>query len=265
MQKQHLQDCEAIFQKCNILCQNCVDSAQKHSILPMKNGKQKTATKTNYEKNQDQLTPLQRLNKCQTAQALLGYAKEYEAIAETQLERVETYHIAVSYIEQNCDGVVAAEARRQLEHEWMRVLLQTHDALPNLVKIIEDIVDDRALAKTLGLGLNVFKENTYNQVEQMLRFLDRKRNLKELYESVETALGLVSDKSKEMARIRYIEHKSAAEAAAELGLGQRTVQRRTERLLDEMRSLAFVCNIEPEKLLWSLGRDEPWMLKWFRM
>lgn len=265
MQKQQKLHFEEVFTKCNNLCKNCSNYTLKHTILPMKNGKQVFSENKNKTRNITQNAANAANFKCGVLSQLFACARKFEKEAATQFDRVEPFHVAVRALEQNCGGKIASSARDALEHEWMRVLLYTHDALPNLIKILEDIIDDRALAKTLGLGLNIFKESTYDQVEQMLKMLERKRNLNELYFAVEDMIACLSDKSKKMIEIRFLERKSAAEAAEMLGLNERTVQRRTERLLDEMTFLAPKYSLTADELLFRLGNKEPWMLNWFRL
>lgn len=257
---------DLIFEKCKKICENCVNSCKKTPISNEKIGKFKICkNKFNNAEIEKKLTNRQQFDNCECAKMLFGFARKIGEASVSQFERVKLFHVVVAFLEENCDGVVSKEARRILEHEWMRVLLNTYDALPNLVHLIEGIIDDRAYARTLGLGLNVFKENTYSQVEQILKFLERKRNLIELYDLLKNAMGLLSEKSKQMAKIRFFEHKSAQVSALELGLGSRTVQRRTERLLDEMRALSHRFGFDANILLWKLGDKEPWMLNWFRL
>ena len=268
MHKNRNLDFENVLAECNFLCSKCDNSLQKQTILPMKNGNVsnfQSLDKLSKVKPFGLNTSALRFNDCQAANALFDCARNLASISNSQFERVENFHVAVSCIEENCSGPVASEARRLLEHEWARVLLFTHNALPNLSKILGDIVDDRALARTIGLGLNVFKENTFTQVEQMLNFIERRRSLNALYNLVNDCLDELSAKSKETANLRFFKRKSAAQAATLLNVSLRTVQRRTERLLDEMRAVMPSHGLDINKLLWWLGKSEPWVLEWFRL
>ena len=249
-------DFDKIFDSCAEICQNCTNCAHKCSILPPKS--------TSLNKIRQTMSSFDKLCPCKTMMLLSRAGKINNMTTQTNFERVKFFYATKLFLKEHCSGDVAKIYEKKIDREWAQVVLFTYMALPNICKIIEDVIDQKALARSLNLGLNVEHENTFKQVNNMLDFLDRKTRMTNLHVRATRAISELPAKLKETAEMRYFERKSALEMAEKLQISLRTAQRRTEKLLDEFVPLLKKYGLDSKHLLFEIGRTEPWMLQWFK-
>lgn len=248
-------DYDNIFDGCTQFCQNCPKCIHKTPILPSKSAFG--------DKNRQNLPNGMYL--CRTMMLLSEVSKYHNITYKNQFDRVVFYYVVRQFLREHCDGQPVKDYEKHISREWAQVVLYVYSALPNICKMIEDVVDERALARSLDLGLNRFNQNTYTQVNNILEFLDRKNRMTNLHIRASRAIAELPPKLKETAEIRFFERKSTAEAAEKLQISLRTVQRRTEKLLDEFVPLMKKYGLDDRNLLFEVGKFEPWMLEWFRL
>ena len=256
MEKAICKDYDNVFNTCIGICQNCPYCLQKYPISPSK------PTKTN--KNVQNVTKFYDRCPCKIASILAQTAKTNSALAKTNFERVKFFYVVQLFLEQNCAGKMLEAYTHKMEHEWAQVVLSTYNTIPNICKMIEGLVDELALARSLDLGLNKHNQNTFKQVDNILTYLDRKQRMENMHIKASRAFAELSKKSKEILEMRFFERKTALEAAEKLQITLRSSQRRTEKALDEFVPLMKNFGLDAKNILFEIGKFEPWMLEWFR-
>lgn len=253
-------DYEYLFEGCRNFCQNCSFCRQNNIFSPQK------STFCGGDKFEKYTPKVDQKHLCPCVRAVLEAGRANAKFVPTQFERVKFFHIGAAFLRGVCEGAGSEVYHKILREEWARVLLYTYRAMPNLVKVIEGIVDEKAHNKTCGFGLNAQNENTYTQTDRILFYLHRKHNLVAIHARVRAAVRELSAPSRELAKIKFFDQKSTVETAKRLGLAVRTVQRRAQKCCEEFVPLAEKYGLLPDNMLYALGEGgESWALDWFRL
>ena len=257
MEKILSSDFDQVFCAGKEFCQNCTKCAKKYLNY------NKNLSITN--KNLHNETKCDNDNKCKTLQLFCEVAAVNNQTYRTQLERVRYYRAVGQFLGENCGGSLSKKYARRYGREWAQVALYTYEALPNICRMIETVVDERAGARSQNYGLNIYNENTLAQANTIISLLDRKTRMINMHIRVKRALADLPEKLLETAKIRYFERKNVPEMAKELNLSNRTCQRRTEQLLDEFVPLLDKYGLNATSILEDVAQFEPWMMEWFRL
>ena len=202
---------------------------------------------------------------CDTMLLLSQIASINLLSSTSQFERIKYYFDIKSFFDECCLGNLGKNYSKKFDREWAQVVLYTYNSVPNICKMIEDVVDERALARSLSFGLNVYNENTFAQAETILNFIDRKTKLVNFYVRAKRAVDELDAKLFETAKIRFFERKNVVQMSEKLKVSVRTCQRRTEKLLDDFSLIMKRYGLDAQSLYFDIGKTEPWMLEWFRL
>ena len=250
-------DRDRIFDSCDNFCQNCKNCANFNEIFAKK--------VANLPKEQQSQVVFESGNPCKTLMLLSEVAKLNMLTIGTQFERVIFFYQIREFLSKTCGCSLVLNYNRRYMREWAQVLLYTYNSIPNICKIIEDVVDERAMARSMNFGLNIHNENTFDQMDNIINLLDRKTRLINLHVKVKRAVMQLSGKMLETAKIRYFERKNPTMMAQKLNVSVRTCQRRIEQLLDCFCDLMPKYGIDCDDVLFEVGRFDPWLLEWFRL
>lgn len=142
---------------------------------------------------------------------------------------------------------------------WVKTLLSIHDAIPNIIKIIDKIITTKATSAIDGSAIfGDYKHGTYNQIEQVIDLQERKLSLINIYTIIETMVSVLSKKQKEFVRLKFYKHKTVQYIAEELEIDERTAFRWSNNILSK---LVNYCESNNWSVMFfnSQTKDEPWI------
>ena len=142
---------------------------------------------------------------------------------------------------------------------WVKTLISVHDAIPNIIKLIDKIITTKATSAIDGSSIfGDYKHGTYNQIEQVIDLQQRKLSLINIFKIIETMVQSLSKKHQEFVNLKFYKHKTVQYIAEELEIDERTAFRWSNNILSK---LVEYC----EKNNWgtmffnSQTQDEPWI------
>ena len=108
----------------------------------------------------------------------------------------------------------------------IKTLICVHDYLPNIIKVVDDTIAARASSATDGSFIfGDLSGGTFGQIEKVLNLSERKISLVNLYCLINTMVGSLADKYKQVVKLKFYKHKKTEYLAEEFGVDERTIYR----------------------------------------
>lgn len=118
---------------------------------------------------------------------------------------------------------------------YIKALLQIYKTLPNIISIIDKIVERKAssLIPASSIYGNTYS-NTINQINKVLDMTARKDKLVNLYVLIEEMLNNLPSKDKTFAKLKFIQKNSTQDIIKELKIAERTVYRNSKLIIEKI-------------------------------
>lgn len=142
---------------------------------------------------------------------------------------------------------------------WVKTLISVHDVLPNIIKLIDKMVEANAASATNGSAIfGDHRYGTFGQVQQILDMEERKLSLINLYKLIEEMTRSLPQKYAEFLNLKFYKHKKMQYIAEELEIDERTAFRWSHSVIN---LLVEFCekNNWTEMFFMSQTHHEPWL------
>ncbi len=143
---------------------------------------------------------------------------------------------------------------------WIKTLLYVHNAIPNIIKLIDKMVSIKASSPYSGSYIfGDYKNGTYGQVQEILNIENRKLSLINLYSMIDELTKHVPEKYKAFLEMKFFKRKKISYVAEELEITERTAFRWVNSILEILYNYCLVNNWSVSFFESQVAR-EPWIL-----
>lgn len=144
-------------------------------------------------------------------------------------------------------------------YAWVKTLVCVHDALPNIIKLIDKMVTAKASNPAAGSAIfGDYKHGTFNQIQEVLDMQERKLSLINVYTIIETMVQSLSDEHREFVRLKYYKRKTMQYISQALEIDERTAFRWSNTVLNKLVDFCIKNNWS-EIFFISQTKGEPWI------
>ncbi len=150
----------------------------------------------------------------------------------------------------------------QIKHlAIIKTLLNVHDNLPNIIKVVDTIIAQKASSPLDGSFIfGDLSGGTYSQMQSVIDLSDRKVSLINLYCLIDTMVASLPHKLQEVVKLKFYKHKRTSYLSEEFDVDERTVFRWANDALLQLLDFCKTSNWSIEFLLCQMER-EGWMLE----
>lgn len=163
----------------------------------------------------------------------------------------------------NYDEKLLSIAYKSELNIYIKVLLEAYKSLPNIINIIDRIIEKRAssiMPVTTIYGSNYF--NTFSEMNKVIDLTDRKDKLLNLFVIIENLLDSLNDNDRKIAVLKFVQKNTTEEIAKEMKTTDRTIYRRTNKIIEKLAIYMLKQNWTSEFLKSQIG-NEPWIKELF--
>lgn len=142
---------------------------------------------------------------------------------------------------------------------WVKTLISVHDAIPNIIKLIDKMVAAKAASAIEGSSIfGDYQHGTFNQVEKLLDMQERKLSLLNVYAIIENMVASLPKKYREFVSLKYYKHKKMQYVSDSLEIDERTAFRWSNLILNKLVEFCEKNNWT-EIFFISQTKSEPWI------
>lgn len=143
---------------------------------------------------------------------------------------------------------------------WVKTLLSIYGSIPNIIKIIDQIIDNQA-ANPFGMS-GFDSTNSFGQFERVIDFCERKNKLINIYLLIKKMIqGLDKDELK-LVELKFVNKVTVEAVAGKFDINLRTVYRRIDAVVKKLASSALTRGWSTMFIAHQLA-DEPWVAEQF--
>lgn len=141
---------------------------------------------------------------------------------------------------------------------YIKALLEIYKSLPNIIGIIDKIIENKA---SIISPYNIYGNSylaTYKDIDRLIDMGERKNKLLNLYVIIETLLDSLNDDDRKIAVLKFVQKNTSKEISKEINTTERTVFRKANNVIDKLTSFAIQKNWTASFLKNQIG-NEPWI------
>lgn len=143
---------------------------------------------------------------------------------------------------------------------WVKTLLSIYGSIPNIIKIIDQIISNQA-SNPFGIS-GCHSANTFDQFERVIDFCERKNKLINIYVLIQKMIeGLSSDDLK-LVELKFVNKVTAEAIAGKFDINLRTVYRRIEAVVKKLATESLARGWTTLFISHQLS-NEPWVSEQF--
>ena len=146
---------------------------------------------------------------------------------------------------------------------YARVLLDTYRTIPNVIKILDNIIQSRA-STISPIGPTGFSYNAFDEVEKVISLTERKEKLLNLYIISKKMLDSLSPADKDFAVKKFIQKHNSDDLATILNLNKRNIFRKSNSVITKLCYYLLSQNWTADFLEMQIGDNEPWIKDLFK-
>ena len=145
---------------------------------------------------------------------------------------------------------------------YAKTLLIIYPTIPNIIKIVDSMVEKRASSSISLSSIYSGTDYTYKQMEKMIDLTERKCKLLNIFSLIKELLEPMSTLDYEVVNLKFFRRKKIADIAESLSIDERSVYRRINKILD---SIVKHCNLNLITLstIEGLVKGEGWIKEIF--
>ena len=142
---------------------------------------------------------------------------------------------------------------------YIKVLLEAYKSLPNIINIIDRIIEKRAstIPMTSIYGNSYY--STYTEMNKMINLGARKDKLLNLYVIIENMLDSLDDKDRKIAVLKFVQKNTTEEIAKETNIAERTIYRQVKKIIEKLGVYMLSQNWDTDFIKKQIGQNEPWL------
>lgn len=140
---------------------------------------------------------------------------------------------------------------------YVKTLLEAYRTLPNVIKILDQIIEKRASSAMLACS-GIFS-NTYDEIEKVIELSERKDKLLNLYIITDNMLKMLSEKQKQFAIMKFVKKRNIDAIAEELNITKRNVYRNANNLIKQLCIKMLERKWDSEFISLQIGKNEVWL------
>lgn len=147
------------------------------------------------------------------------------------------------------------EAQKTQLNIYVKTLLEAYRTLPNVIKILDQIIESRASNAMLG-GLF---SSTYDEIEKVIELGERKDKLLNLYYIADNMLKMLTEKQRNFVEMKFIKKRSIESIAEELGITKRNVYRNANNIIKTLCIKMLEKKWDSKFINFQIGENERWL------
>ena len=146
---------------------------------------------------------------------------------------------------------------------YARVLLDAFRTIPNVVKILDSVIESRATTIS-PLGPTGFSCNAFDDVDKIISLTERKEKLLNLYLISKKMIKSLSIEDQKFLVKKFIQRRNSDDLAIELNLNKRNIFRKSNSIITKLCYYLISQNWNADFLEMQIGEDEPWLKDLFK-
>lgn len=146
----------------------------------------------------------------------------------------------------------------EVQKLWIKTLLSVYPNLKNVLKILDQIIKNRAINPHLSSF-----STTYEQIERIIDFVDRKNKLLNLTILIKKLIEGLDDNDKNLIKMRFIHSYTVEKIAEKFGFTARNVFKRINKTIEKMVQKLNLMRLS-SKFIQSQLDGEDWILDRFK-
>lgn len=141
---------------------------------------------------------------------------------------------------------------------YAKALFVIYPTLPNIISIVDGIVEKRASTSISMSSIYSGASHTYKQIEKMIDMTERKCKLLNILTLVKEFLVALNERDYELVDMRFFRRKKISEISERLNIDERTIFRRLNKVLV---SVVKYCNLNliTLEMIESMVKGEGWI------
>lgn len=148
------------------------------------------------------------------------------------------------------------EAQKTKLNIYVKTLLEAYRTLPNVIKILDQIIESRASNAMLSGGLF---SSTYDEIDKVIELSERKDKLLNLYVICDNMLRMLPEKQRKFAIMKFVKKRSIESIAEELGTTKRSVYRSANNIIKLLCIKLLERNWDTKFIEFQIGENEHWL------
>lgn len=160
--------------------------------------------------------------------------------------------------EKNLENQLLTEAKNSDLFAYIKVLLRAYKSIPNIISILDKIIEKRATTIIPTSSIYGGKFSTYGEIDHVINLADRKDKLINLYVMTGEMLSCLENQDKKLLTLKYVKMLTSEEIASALNITERTIFRRVNSALNKLAISLLKKNWTSQFIKSQMG-DEPWL------
>lgn len=148
------------------------------------------------------------------------------------------------------------EAQKTKLNIYVKTLLEAYRTLPNVIKILDQIIESRASNAMLQSGLF---SSTYDEIEKVIELGERKDKLLNLYVITENMLKMLTEKQRKFVEMKFIKKRNIDAIAEELKINKRNVYRNANNIIKILCIKLLEKHWDSKFIAFQIGENEHWL------
>lgn len=148
------------------------------------------------------------------------------------------------------------EAQKTQLNIYVKTLIEAYRTLPNVIKILDQIIESRASNAMLSSGLF---SNTFDEIEKVIELTERKDKLLNLYFIADNMIKMLNEKQKKFVVMKFIKKRSVDSIAEELGTTKRNVYRNANSIIKFLCLKMLERKWDSNFIRFQIGENEHWL------
>lgn len=149
------------------------------------------------------------------------------------------------------------KAQKTQLHLYVKTLLEAYRTLPNVIKILDQIIEKRASSAMLACS-GIFS-NTYDEIEKVIELSERKDKLLNLYIITDNMLKMLSEKQRKFVIMKFVKKRNIDAIAEELKITKRNVYRNANNLIKQLCIKMLERKWDSDFIALQIGKNEVWL------
>ncbi len=146
---------------------------------------------------------------------------------------------------------------------WIKTLLESYKTFPEIIKTLDKIIELQASTISFMTDIYNSSNTTFSHAEEIINLSERKSSILNIYLMLQNILKNTSTEDHEFLEKKFLSKYTINELSEEYGVSQRTIYRKTEKIIEEICKKCLAKN-------WSLRfiesqiKDEKWLIEKYK-
>lgn len=144
---------------------------------------------------------------------------------------------------------------------YIKVLLEAQKSIPNIVKILDKIINQRASTLIPTYAIMGSSCSTYSEINKVIDLSARKNKLLNIYALTESILNYLNKEEQEIINLRFVSSLTIKEISKKVFIPERTLYRTITRIIEKLAINMLNDNLTTKYIKKQLSPKEPWLLE----